>query len=434
MINVSPKQALERWDVLPENLKEAMFSERNADILWQICEAQHLSENKIHMISTIVGDVILGFIGAEDITLEIQDRITLDQRIIQIIAREINQRILPPLREEINKIYSPLTAIPETKPVTDLYRKEEKKETEPKSVGIGSEIPPKPIEIIQPPKPAEITPPSLLVETPAPLAKTNAETKAFKSAMPPEPISADKPFMIHQETETQSVAEKNKSMPTIGWFRKASPAAGQEKSKTPEPTVKVQLETFGPKIEEKKESKEPIVAKTEIPKQKVVHYREVETPATFGRPGAQPQPPREVQPPKPGIPATKPFGATTQDKPFDTAQGKPFNAPQQTQSKPFGFAQNKSEPPKPFSGIAQSKPFGPNQQQGKSSNITQDKPLDTIQSRPEPAKPEQPVKPTEPKVINLESFLGEPKENQPKDEIELEGNIINLKNNNKSGS
>jgi hypothetical protein len=233
--------------------------------------------------------------------------------------------------------------------------------------------------------------------------------------MPSGPISDDKPFMIHQETEAQPVAEKKKStLPSFGWFRKAAPAGQPEKPKAPESAVKVELETFGPKIESvgttQKEKKEPPIARTEIPQQKVVHYREVETPTTFGKPTAQP--PKEAQPPKMEMPAAKPID--TIQKPAESA--KPFNN------------QVKPEPPKPLGTIQQS-----NQTNAPAQNNIPKKPANTIQNKPLGAnqnRPEPPVKPAEPKVIDLDSFFGgPPKENPAKNEIELEGNTINLKNN-----
>ena len=66
MQKISRQQALNRWDTLPDNLREALFSEYNSETLWKICEGQHLSEDKIYIVATLAGDVILGFLHPED--------------------------------------------------------------------------------------------------------------------------------------------------------------------------------------------------------------------------------------------------------------------------------------------------------------------------------------------------------------------------------
>ena len=415
MLQISQQQVSERWDALPDNLKEALCSEFNANTVWQIGAFNHLSEEKISIIAIIVGDVIYGFLHPDDLDREIQQSLNLNPQIADSISREINRKIFAPIKTDLEKVYQPPIVAGAEAPATTVTAGIKKFEP---PVPSATEPSPKPIEIIAPSKPAETTLP--------PLVEPSANFKESKPAMPSEPISTDKPFMIHQETGAQQVTEKKKvSMPTIGWFKKTMPSGRQENPKIPEPPVKVQLETFGPKIEERKESKEPTTAKTEIPKQKIVHYREVETPAPFGRPGAQP--PKEVQPPKIEIPAAKPFD-TAQDRPFNApqTQGKPFGV---TQGKPFNTTQGKPEPPRPF-GATQNEP--PITTQSKSPDVIPNRPYNIPQNRPEPAKSEQtPAKPTEPKVINLESFLEPTKENQPKNEVELEGNIINLKDNKK---
>lgn len=191
--------------------------------------------------------------------------------------------------------------------------------------------------------------------------------------MAPKPISAEQPFIIHQETEAKTVTEKKKAaMPSMGWFKKEQP-------KAPQSQVKVELETFGPKIEEKKE---PAVSKTEAPKQRIIHYRDVEIPTPFGKVQSEPfkspeeQPGKEIAPRKIETPAVKP----EPPKPFDAIQTKP-------------------EPPEPVTPAA---PMAP------------------------AAKPEPSAKSTEPTIINLDSFGVSTEKN----EVKLEGNTINLKKQN----
>lgn len=377
MINVSQKQALDRWDVISENLKEAMFSEQNADVLWRICETQHLSEEQIQTIATLAGNVILGFIKPEDLTTEIQETLRIDSRIAQTISREIDQRIFSRIREEIREVYNPITTFPGIKPITGT---ELKKEVRMEPIKPAA-IPPKPAEIkAEQPKVIPVEPLPTAVQPPKPEIK-----------IPPKPISPEKPFMIHkEETEAKPVAEKKPAggRPIFGWFKKAAPA----KPKATESPIKVELETFGQKPEEKKE---PAVAKTEAPKQKIIHYRNVETQTPFGKTepfGKTPTIPFEA--PKP-MPEAKPFEPTIQSKPFGAIPAKPVMPPQQEISKPkIEPAPLKTETPEPFSAI-------------------QAKPLDAISGKPQAQLPKenQPIKPlmptvkTEPKPVEPVPFV-----------------------------
>lgn len=113
MPNITKQQALFRWDILPMNLREAIFSERNAEILWQICELQHLPEDRIYRVATLAGDVIMGFIHPEDLAREIQEQVGLKFEVAEIIANEIIKKIFAPIRSDIDKIYSPIVEVPE---------------------------------------------------------------------------------------------------------------------------------------------------------------------------------------------------------------------------------------------------------------------------------------------------------------------------------
>ena len=78
MLKIPRQQVLERWDVLPNNLKEALCSDPNSGIVWQIGALNHLPEEKISMMATIVGDVIFGFLHSDYLAREIQESLNLN--------------------------------------------------------------------------------------------------------------------------------------------------------------------------------------------------------------------------------------------------------------------------------------------------------------------------------------------------------------------
>jgi len=108
MTTPTQDQAFQRWDALPDNLREAICFEANSDFVWKVCTDENLSEEKKHVVSRVVGYVFLGFLHPEDIAQELKDRLDLDTKTANTIEDALNKRIFVPLRADIDKIYSPL--------------------------------------------------------------------------------------------------------------------------------------------------------------------------------------------------------------------------------------------------------------------------------------------------------------------------------------
>lgn len=130
MFNVSKQQALNRWDILPMNLREALFSEYNSKILWKICENQHLSEDKIYKVAALISDVIMGFAHPEDLAFEIKSELNINSEIANSIAEEVNRKIFMPIRSEIDKAYMPSAPSSENNNIVDLRQKSHEKHDE----------------------------------------------------------------------------------------------------------------------------------------------------------------------------------------------------------------------------------------------------------------------------------------------------------------
>ena len=222
MLKIPRQQVLDRWDTLPDNLKEALSSESNSDIVWQIGALNHLTEEKISMMATIVGDVIFGFLHSEDLAREIQESLNLNSQIANSISHEINRKIFAPIRTDLEKIYSPASERPEIKSPTEpeikleIKAEEIKKAETPATKPTPAEIK-KVIELKPAPFPTAPTIPAIPTVPAAP-----AIPVAPEPPIPTVPISNEKPFVLHQETEPRPVGEKSRisSSPASGWFKK----------------------------------------------------------------------------------------------------------------------------------------------------------------------------------------------------------------------
>ena len=180
MLNISKQQALQRWEVLPDSLREALFSEYNADTLWKICEAQHLPEDKISKVAVLFGDAIFGFAHLDDLAKDIALETGINQQIADYIIQEIDRKILPPIKSDIEKNYKPAMSepLPARRPEMPIIPKTPKEPISP--LDIIKEAPP----VI--PRPSLPSIPSV--------SSTPASPK-------PPAVSEEGPLIIQKETE-----------------------------------------------------------------------------------------------------------------------------------------------------------------------------------------------------------------------------------------
>jgi hypothetical protein len=109
MLNVTTDQALQRWDLLPIDLREALYSESNSDFLWKTSHDEHIPDEKVYEIAKVAGYVLMGFLHPEDLALEIVERLTLDRKTASNIQDALNKRVFAPLQADLDKVYNPLS-------------------------------------------------------------------------------------------------------------------------------------------------------------------------------------------------------------------------------------------------------------------------------------------------------------------------------------
>ena len=258
MLKISTKQARERWDTLPENLKEAIFSEINADIVWGIGAENHLPEEKINIIATLAGDVLMGFLhpDADEVAKELKNRIDLPAPLTLEIAKELEKKIFNSLRSDLGRIYAP--------PLEENFKPEPVKE--------NIEETEKPPVLVPPEETGELKPPikelekqvedaygekeAPKLEPPSNLPfKSSAQTLDIKGRTKETPVKTEeeileKPFILHEERQ-ESSPEKPAENPWVSFETK------KDFSKPAE--------------------KKPVPVRIEIPKTRVVHYSNLRT-------------------------------------------------------------------------------------------------------------------------------------------------------------
>ncbi|HUX35725.1 MAG TPA: hypothetical protein VMV71_01680, partial [Candidatus Paceibacterota bacterium] len=316
--NVITKQQLYgRWDALSDTLREAITSDVNSQLVWKTAENEHLSEEKIAVVSRLVGYVLMGFAHPEELANEIKDSLGIDARIAAAIAEPINRKIFQPIQESLEEIYAPAGEEPHApKPIVleEIIKPagtmpEPKKETVP--IPAPAPFPgaartfvpasaPKITTAATPPASPIPAPSSKPVGRQLPVnmfSKMSAGTavKPIQEKTPEEkpvvspaekqiapPVAQEKtaeepmPFILHQESESEPISPVKSSF-KVGLSQEQFGKMEQKWAPPPRPA---QIETS---------TAEEYASKTSSPSQRVVHYGDMKTPLP-------PAPPKKVQP------------------------------------------------------------------------------------------------------------------------------------------
>lgn len=104
------------YEKLPKELQEAIFSEETADNIWNICERNEISEEKISEIAKQVGNVLLGILPPEEFQKILEKEIKLKKEIAKKVFHEIYRFIFAPVKESLAELYKIEIPPPEIKP------------------------------------------------------------------------------------------------------------------------------------------------------------------------------------------------------------------------------------------------------------------------------------------------------------------------------
>ncbi len=260
MLQITQQQTEDRYETLPQALKDALFSVVNAEEIWRIGEAHHLNEEKIPQLADITGDVIMGFLHPDDLRRELQEVLGIDIRIAASISREVNKRIFYPIRDEIRKVYTPVITEfgkPSMPLVEEIPEEVPTKEKIPEETKIPFDrAQGKPLEM-------PLVKPSI-IPSPPPAPSKPEPGKPFESPQ-------GKPFILHKQEALKPVLETQ--MPAAGATgQKFSPFLQATPVQTPPKPAAVEIE-LGPKSFDKAQGG-PLAK--EAPR--IVHYSNFRTP------------------------------------------------------------------------------------------------------------------------------------------------------------
>ena len=339
-------QFIARYDSLPKEIREVLFSANTSDIITQICDFYHLSDEKSGILTSLVGDVLMGFLHYNDFSKKLAEALAGNTMVAQSIAKDIDRDIFLPLRKFLREIYRPI-------PKEELMASgaEEKKEVTEEIPTFVPEIKP----VVVPAKPPETKKEAKISPAPTEAAPSEAPKRRsflpffrFKKTGEASPSPATPPVIIGHEQEIKPTLEtptpfvisfeevkpqKEKVVSSIEVAKEGSTAPAQPKmeAKKIEPAVSaaaqakpaptpVKIVNYTAFPTEPAKTKEPAAAVSapapaKTPAAPILEQKK-EEPPVFKIPPTQPQQP-------PIVPQAKPFNATP-------AQAETRSAEQQT--------------------------------------------------------------------------------------------------------
>ncbi len=119
------------YETLPNELKDAIFSEDTADAIWNICKLHNVEQ--ISDTAKIVGHSLMGLLPPETIAATLQSQLGLSQNTAKKMGMEIEHFIFNSIKEELNSLYQKKSQ-PEERLVAKKEEGVEEKEIEEKEI------------------------------------------------------------------------------------------------------------------------------------------------------------------------------------------------------------------------------------------------------------------------------------------------------------
>ena len=184
------EEKLNLFNHLPPQLQEVMLSDATANTMDEMGKKYNLNDEKVSLLSKLVGDVILGILSPPNLISEIISKLAVDQNVASQISQEINAKLFAPVA---NFMKSAPTSAPSPRPSPDQYR--EPTSSVPEIIDLRKTPPPPMMGLISPaPIPPRPPMPPMLkpVTSPAPLIEAEPHL-APTMPMPPVPPVASPP-------------------------------------------------------------------------------------------------------------------------------------------------------------------------------------------------------------------------------------------------
>ncbi|MFQ6049462.1 MAG: hypothetical protein ACE5J0_00235 [Candidatus Paceibacterales bacterium] len=90
---------------LPQELKEAVFSEETAENIWDVCSRNGIEDERVPEIARYTGRVLLGIIPPDEFQKTLEKELKLEKGVAKKVAQEINRFIFFPVKNSLEELY-----------------------------------------------------------------------------------------------------------------------------------------------------------------------------------------------------------------------------------------------------------------------------------------------------------------------------------------
>lgn len=120
MPELTREEKIKIFEKLPKELQNLMQSEDTGAFLLYLGKKYNLANDKIHQLSRLVGDVVLGIIPVTSLAQEINSKIATDSQIAMSLAQELYTDLLSPVMSKNPTSPQASVGVPAPQPVTPI--------------------------------------------------------------------------------------------------------------------------------------------------------------------------------------------------------------------------------------------------------------------------------------------------------------------------
>lgn len=99
------EELVSRYEKLPQALKDAIFSQVNAEKMYALGKRNGLTIDQMGGVTSETGYVILGITHPRDFVRNLKQKLNIDQEKVRQVAEDVNREIFRPIREHLKDLY-----------------------------------------------------------------------------------------------------------------------------------------------------------------------------------------------------------------------------------------------------------------------------------------------------------------------------------------
>lgn len=104
------------YDMLPEELKTAVFAQETADNISFACKMAGINDSRVSGVAKQTGYVLMGLLHPNDFAKNLEIELQLPPETAKKISHQINRLIFNPVKESLAALFQETFAMPEQNP------------------------------------------------------------------------------------------------------------------------------------------------------------------------------------------------------------------------------------------------------------------------------------------------------------------------------